>query len=382
MASVLQMRNGELPNIPANSQNTGVDNNTCCKVDFESVFDTPCFLELLRKERHRSQRSGASLSLLLLKINGSKASSARVIVDLYKVLKSILRETDVVGYLEPDTLGVLLPYTDANGASKIETKITKNYINPNLTITKAIYPDQIFDSLANHGCVSQDVLRIILEDRVKHSIFTLFLKRILDVVGSIVAIAVFAPLMLLAAVLIKLDSPGPIIFKQQRLGKKGAAFTFYKFRSMQSGNNAQVHKDFVLKLISGNHSEINNGDAENPLYKIKEDPRVTRVGKFIRKTSIDELPQLFNVLIGDMSMVGPRPPLSYEAEKYQSWHLNRILEMKPGITGLWQVEGRSRTDFNEAVRLDLKYLQTWTLLLDFKILIKTVKEVLQCRGAM
>jgi lipopolysaccharide/colanic/teichoic acid biosynthesis glycosyltransferase len=382
MASIIQMRNGEITNTSSGKKSSESDFNTCCKLDLESVFDKPCFLELLRKERHRSQRSSTPLSLLLLKISGTQINNTRVIVDLFKVMKSILRETDVLGYLESDTIGVLLPYTDAIGLSKIESKILKNYINPNLTISKATYPDQIFDSLANHGCVSPDVLRIMLEDTVKHSRFELALKRSVDIFGSIFALILFSPLMLVTAILIKLDSPGPIIFKQKRLGKKGAAFTFFKFRSMQAGNNAQVHKDFVLKLINGNHNEINNGDAENPLYKIKEDPRITKVGKFIRKTSIDELPQLYNVLIGDMSMVGPRPPLAYEAEKYKSWHLNRILEMKPGITGLWQVDGRSRTDFNESVRLDLKYLQTWSLYLDMKILIKTVKEVLQCRGAM
>lgn len=382
MASILRMRNGELPPIPADIQNSTAENTACCKVDFESVFDKPCFLELLRKERHRSQRSGASLSLLMLQLNDTKKNNGRVIVELYKVMKSILRETDAVGYLAPDTLGVLLPYTDANGASKIENKINKSYINPNLSITRATFPDQIFDSLANHGCVSQDVLQIILEDTIKHSILKLLLKRAVDVAGSIAALIVFAPLMLVVAILIKLDSPGSVIFKQSRLGRKGAAFTFYKFRSMRTGNSAEAHKDFVVKLITGNHEEINNGDDKHPFYKIKSDPRVTKIGKFIRKTSIDELPQLFNVLIGDMSLVGPRPPLAYEAEKYKSWHLNRILEMKPGITGLWQVEGRSRTDFNESVRLDLKYLHTWSLFLDMKILIKTVKEVLQCRGAV
>jgi lipopolysaccharide/colanic/teichoic acid biosynthesis glycosyltransferase len=182
--------------------------------------------------------------------------------------------------------------------------------------------------------------------------------------------------------MVKMSSPGPIIFRQTRLGEKGAPFTFYKFRSMRTDSNDQIHREFVKELINGNHASINNSNTETPLYKMKADPRITKVGKFIRKTSIDELPQLYNVLKGDMSLVGPRPPLPYEAEKYQSWHLRRILDMKPGITGLWQVEGRSRTGFNEAVRLDLKYLAKWSNLLDIKILFKTVKEVIQCRGAV
>jgi lipopolysaccharide/colanic/teichoic acid biosynthesis glycosyltransferase len=151
---------------------------------------------------------------------------------------------------------------------------------------------------------------------------------------------------------------------------------------MYTDSNDQIHRDYVSKLIGGSDASTNNGDADTPLYKISSDPRVTSVGEFIRKTSIDELPQLYNVLKGDMSLVGPRPPIPYEAEEYQPWHLKRILEMKPGITGLWQVEGRSSVQFDDAVRLDVRYIQTWTLLLDLKILAKTVREVLACRGAV
>ena len=221
----------------------------------------------------------------------------------------------------------------------------------------------------------------MLEDSINNSPFKLHIKRAIDVAGSIFALLVLSPLIFMTALLIKADSKGPVIFRQVRLGEKGVPFTFYKFRSMNVDATDQIHRDYVLKLIDGKHSAINNGNNENPLYKILSDPRVTSVGKFIRKTSIDELPQLYNVLKGDMSLVGPRPPLAYEAEKYQAWHLRRILEMKPGITGLWQVEGRSRTGFDEAVRLDVRYIQTWSLFLDIKILFKTVKEVLQCRGA-
>ncbi len=187
--------------------------------------------------------------------------------------------------------------------------------------------------------------------------------------------------MLLTALAIKFTSPGPIIFKQIRLGQRGVPFVFYKFRSMLTNTDDRIHREYVTHLIKGNLKEINQGDQETPLYKIKEDPRVTRVGRIIRKTSIDELPQLFNVLKGDMSLVGPRPPLPYEVEKYQSWHLRRILDAKPGITGLWQVEGRSQTSFDDMVRLDLQYIRNWSPWLDFKILLKTVKVVLKSAGA-
>jgi lipopolysaccharide/colanic/teichoic acid biosynthesis glycosyltransferase len=135
-------------------------------------------------------------------------------------------------------------------------------------------------------------------------------------------------------------------------------------------------------LIKGEHEKINQGDEEKPLYKIKRDPRITRVGKIIRKTSIDELPQFFNVLKGEMSLVGPRPPIPYEVEKYKPWHLRRILEVKPGITGLWQVDGRSKTSFDDMVRLDLRYVQNWSLWLDIKILLKTIRAVVRQSGAV
>jgi len=149
---------------------------------------------------------------------------------------------------------------------------------------------------------------------------------------------------------------------------------------MKNNNDNQIHREYVTQLIQGDLAKINQGDSEKPLYKMKTDPRVTWVGRIIRKTSIDELPQLFNVLKGEMSLVGPRPPLRYEADHYQSWHLRRILDAKPGITGLWQVEGRSRTTFDEMVRLDIRYMRNCSLSLDLKILLKTFKVVLQCDG--
>jgi lipopolysaccharide/colanic/teichoic acid biosynthesis glycosyltransferase len=181
---------------------------------------------------------------------------------------------------------------------------------------------------------------------------------------------------------VKTSSPGPAIFSQTRLGKQGVPFTFYKFRSMHVNRDDKIHRDYVRDFIDGQHQESNQGDANQPLYKIKADPRITKVGKFIRRTSIDELPQFFNVLKGDMSLVGPRPPLAYEAEKYQSWHLCRILEMKPGITGLWQVDGRSKTQWDDSVRLDIRYIRCWSPLLDIKILFRTVGVVLKSKGGL
>ena len=164
----------------------------------------------------------------------------------------------------------------------------------------------------------------------------------------------FSPIMFLTTAAVKVTSEGPIIFSQSRLGMKGIRFPFYKFRSMYWNIDDWIHREYVTNLIKSNHEKINQGDEETPLYKMKSDSRVTPVGKIIRKTSIDELPQFFNVLKGEMSLVGPRPPIPYEVEKYEPWHLRRILEVKPGITGIWQVDGRSSTSFNDMVRMDLR----------------------------
>jgi lipopolysaccharide/colanic/teichoic acid biosynthesis glycosyltransferase len=206
------------------------------------------------------------------------------------------------------------------------------------------------------------------------------LKRALDLVGAIAGLLLLSPLLFLTALLIKATSRGPILFKQKRLGYQGEYFTFLKFRTMYNHCENRIHQEYVKRLIHGKNGDINNGSQDQPFYKIKNDPRITPVGRVLRKTSIDELPQLWNVLAGEMSLVGPRPPLPYEVEEYQKWHYRRIMEAKPGITGLWQVSGRNRTTFDEMVRLDLFYARNWSLALDIKILLKTVKVMLTPNG--
>ena len=197
-----------------------------------------------------------------------------------------------------------------------------------------------------------------------------FVKRSSDLVVSLAALIVLAPLWLLIALLIKLDSRGPIFYKQERVGMDGRVFLFYKFRSMRPGSDDARHREFQEKYIKG-EPDSNLGDLTRPAYKLRADDRVTRLGKVLRKTSLDELPQLFNVLRGDMSVVGPRPPIPYEVESYELWHRKR-LDMKPGITGLWQVSGRNRLTFDEMVRMDLYYIENWSLLLDVKIILQTL----------
>jgi lipopolysaccharide/colanic/teichoic acid biosynthesis glycosyltransferase len=178
-----------------------------------------------------------------------------------------------------------------------------------------------------------------------------------------------------------LSSKGPILFKQERIGQYGKSFTFLKFRSMYVDNDHNVHREYVTKLIAQTPDADLASRNGNGVYKLTNDMRVTRVGKFIRRTSLDELPQLINVLKGDMSLVGPRPPIPYELAAYQTWHRRRLLEVKPGITGLWQVTGRSRVKFDEMVRLDLRYATSWSPWLDLKILFRTPMAVIKGSGA-
>ena len=380
MISILQTKTKHSNH--GSKSNRTLDSLSRNKTKFDMSADENYFINRLRLEKNRAQRSGSALSILLLKLNKPIDNNAANIREILRVVESKIRETDIAGYVDPTTIGVLLPYTDEKGAKRSAEKLIKSFINPQFSISASIYPDEIFESLTQNGFVSPEVSEHMLEDSPRHPLLKLHIKRVIDVIGSLIGLITLSPIMLFAAILVKTGSPGPVIFKQIRLGHKGKPFEFYKFRSMYTDSNDQIHRDYVSKLIGGNDTAINNGDAETPLYKISSDPRVTPIGEFIRKTSIDELPQLYNVLIGDMSLVGPRPPLPYEAEEYQPWHLKRILEMKPGITGLWQVEGRSSVQFDDAVRMDVRYIQTWTLMLDIKILVKTVKEVLACRGAV
>lgn len=205
-------------------------------------------------------------------------------------------------------------------------------------------------------------------------------KRAFDVTVASLTLIVTAPLMAAIAILIKRDSPGPVLFKQERVGEQGRPFTLLKFRSMRSGADTGVHRAHVTRLIEENLSPQElNGNGGGSL-KLEDDPRVTRIGRFIRKGSLDELPQLINVLRGKMSLVGPRPPLAYEVEVYKDWHKRR-LEALPGITGLWQIEGRNQICFDEMVRLDLKYIEQQSLWLDIKILLLTPWAMLAARGA-
>jgi lipopolysaccharide/colanic/teichoic acid biosynthesis glycosyltransferase len=210
-----------------------------------------------------------------------------------------------------------------------------------------------------------------LEDVRNLSLLT---KRILDVVGAALLLTLLLPLLAAIAIAVRLSSPGPILFSQYRVGYQGKLFRFYKFRSMYAGADESVHKQYYQQLVAGQALPIGS------LFKLENDPRITPVGRFIRRYSIDELPQLFNVLRGDMSLVGPRPPIPYEVELYSARELRR-LTVKPGLTGLWQVSGRGALTFEEMIELDLAYITRRSLAFDLAILIRTPWAVILGTGA-
>jgi lipopolysaccharide/colanic/teichoic acid biosynthesis glycosyltransferase len=193
------------------------------------------------------------------------------------------------------------------------------------------------------------------------------IKRAIDVVFAAAVIFLGFPFYLLIAALIKLTSEGPVLFVQERVGQNGRPFKFFKFRTMMVDNSDVVHRSFAENFIKGKVME----DCDEGVYKLRRDPRVTSIGRFLRRSSLDELPQFLNVLKGEMTLVGPRPPLAYELTHYKEWHKGR-LNAKPGLTGLWQVSGRSSVTFDEMVMLDLYYIDNWSLLLDLKIILRTV----------
>jgi lipopolysaccharide/colanic/teichoic acid biosynthesis glycosyltransferase len=202
------------------------------------------------------------------------------------------------------------------------------------------------------------------------------LRRGADILVAAVLLLLLSPLLLTVGMAIRLGSPGPALFRQRRVGHQGREFTLFKFRSMRLDADPRGHRDYVTALIQG---EVTNGGREN-LYKLAVDDRITGVGRWVRRWSIDELPQLLNVVIGDMTLVGPRPAIPYEVAEYPSWYLQRFA-VKPGLTGLWQVSGRSERTYEEMVRLDIDYAERRTILLDLSILAKTPWVVVGRKGA-
>ncbi|MEO7673049.1 MAG: sugar transferase [Pyrinomonadaceae bacterium] len=243
------------------------------------------------------------------------------------------------------------------------------------------FAPSLFNLLPQKTSVEQiGVLPMVRLFREPLSEIERFIKRLSDIVISAAAIVFLSPVWLIISILVKLDSKGTILFQQERVGMDGRIFLCYKFRTMAADSDDLLHREAYQKNIGGEASANSGGEGEPVFGKVKDDPRVTRFGRRLRRSSFDELPQILNVLKGDMSIVGPRPPIAYEVEKYDIWHRKR-LDMKPGITGLWQVSGRNRLTFEEMVKIDLFYIENWSLWLDLKIILLTLPAILRGDGA-
>jgi lipopolysaccharide/colanic/teichoic acid biosynthesis glycosyltransferase len=355
------------------------------------ALDEEDFKRVIAVERKRTERSKAPFVLMLLEVpDQSSEKAVQALERVMSILLATSRDTDLVGwYRAKSTIGALFTGLVAGDKSAILMTILSRASNTLraelsfeqfslISISLHYYPDDWDEK--GPGRPSNPALYPDLSHRSSGKQPLLILKRSLDLVGSAVLILLSLPLMAIIAIAIKLTSKGPVLFRQMRVGQHGRQFQFLKFRSMYVDNDHSVHREYVTKLINKEAPTIATRQ-QGGVYKLAGDKRITPLGRFLRKTSLDELPQFFNVLRGEMSLVGPRPPIPYELAAYQTWHRRRVLEVKPGITGLWQVTGRSTVDFDSMVRLDLKYATAWSPWLDIKILIRTPLAVIRGSGA-
>ncbi len=337
------------------------------------VLDEASFRQVIALERKRTERSRKPVLLMLLDAGNSLPfdKNGRVLSNIVSALSLSTRDTDVTGwYKGQSVVGVMFTEISMGDHGAIlgtmMNRVSQSLRN-NLSLEKFSQISislHVFPEDWNHeSSPGNPALYPDLVHRAKAQRAALAIKRVMDIVGSLAALLLLGPLFLLVAAAVKLGSKGPILFRQERVGQFGRPFTFLKFRSMYANNDPKIHREFMKRVISGDH--------DKPGSKMTDDPRITRVGRFLRRSSLDELPQFLSVLKGDMSLVGPRPPLAYECQEYDIWHRRRVLEVKPGLTGLWQVKGRSRVKFDDMVRLDLQYVNSWSLWLDAKILLKT-----------
>jgi len=357
------------------------------------VLAEPTFHALLTHERRRAERSRKPFVLMLLEMHPVHAKSvgANLSERVSSVIAAATRETDLIGWYEEGRILAVI-FAELNleeGApitellrSKIESSLQESIGTKNaakIVITTHIFPES-WDQGATERSADIKLYPDLSEKATKKRL-PLVVKRSIDILGSSLLLLILSPMFAAIALAIKLTSKGPVIFEQERLGQFGKKFKCLKFRTMYTNNDPKIHREYVQSFIAGQSKSAKTTSGERTVFKLTNDPRVTAVGRFLRKTSLDEFPQFWNVLSGEMSLVGPRPPVQYEFEMYDYWHRRRVLELKPGVTGLWQVNGRSRTCFDDMVRLDLRYSQTWSIWLDLKILLATPYAVVAGDGA-
>jgi lipopolysaccharide/colanic/teichoic acid biosynthesis glycosyltransferase len=351
------------------------------------------FLRMIQLERMRSERSGRRFVLMLLDTGSLLRTRGKqeVLDNILETLLSSTRVTDIKGWYETGSvIGVIFTELgSAQGrpaAGALLAKITAalggalsiEQINE-IRLSFHVFPED-WEAHGPDGPAASALYPDLRRSNPPKSA-DLHLKRAIDICGSLAALILLSPVLAVIALAVKLTSRGPALFRQQRVGRYGKRFTFLKFRSMYLNCDSRIHEEYITRFISSTDSTGQEVRTRATVLKLTADPRVTPLGKFLRKTSLDELPQFWNVLKGDMSLVGPRPPIPYEFQRYHTWHKRRMLEVKPGITGLWQVEGRSRVPFDEMVRMDLRYARSRSVWMDLRILLQTPAAVLSGNGA-
>lgn len=360
---------------------------------FHPIFDEELFRDSITRERKRADRSGLAMVILLIGVQDSRYENTPALcVGITKTLSVIKSDIDILGWFErPSVMGLIVPEIDtANLAStceqlesKFRDEITSRFegdLTEQLSIRLRVYPEPQQLGEEEPKSVDPFLYPELHADQGGIGKFQI-LKRGIDILGSLALLFILSPLLLAIAALVKLSSRGPVLFRQVRIGQMLKPFMICKFRTMYANADHGIHHNYVSWFITSSSKEQGQDKNTNKIFKLTNDPRITPIGHFLRKTSLDELPQLWNVLVGQMSLVGPRPPLWYEVQQYKPWHRHRVLEAKPGITGLWQVTGRSRTTFDEMVRLDLRYARGRSLWADIKILLATPAAVIKGKGA-
>jgi lipopolysaccharide/colanic/teichoic acid biosynthesis glycosyltransferase len=384
------------------------------------IYPQPYFLQRLSEERNRSDRTERPFTLVVFPVQDTHLDTvdARGLLRSVEHLALTTRRSDLWGRYAKDKLGLILPDTSAVAAKEVISRLAHHLAGypGSRPVYLAVhegryslieYPKNLKETveselshdargkpetsrtrkdcpvppnpLTESGLLEQTSLCPKHRTGNLGARLYVYTKRLIDFVGASVGILFLSSIAIPIAVLIKCTSRGPVLFKQKRVGRNGQPFTFLKFRTMYHDCDQTPHKEYVTRLIQDTaETQEQDGAA---YYKLANDPRVTPLGRFLRRTSLDELPQFINVFKGEMSLVGPRPPIDYEVVNYEPWQLRRILEADPGITGLWQVSGRSTKTFVEQVRLDLRYVENQSLWQDMRILVKTFRVFFGTKSA-
>jgi lipopolysaccharide/colanic/teichoic acid biosynthesis glycosyltransferase len=333
------------------------------------IYSTSVFQALIRHERNRVDRDGNCFSIAVFDsaaINSGQFSER----DLCDLLKKEMRGIDEAGWLDDSTIGVLLPSTNLSGGQRFASRACGTSLANGHLLSYEVYsyPDHWISNDKDETAGSEAKGVRIGLGKKGFSAFNIKIpawKRILDISVSLAVLLVLWPLFLLVAAYIKIVSPGPVFFRQIRVGYGGKPFSFIKFRSMKHGNDQGTHQSHIVTRIR----------SDNPLLKLdSQDKRIIPGGRFLRKACIDELPQILHVLRGEMSLVGPRPCLPYEATEFLHWHNHRF-DVLPGMTGLWQVSGKNKLTFTQMLRLDISYANNMSLWNDIKIIFLTIPAI-------